>query len=316
MSLSYDENNINIETGSLDYYSEGSNRIRYKLEGINENWQYAPNHYNLRFDGLPPGKYRLVIQASNAVDDFSGPQKILLINISPAFWNTWWFYVLIGMGVTTGIYVLIRNRLQQKIRLLEMRNQINQDLHDDIGGSLSGINLLSQMASEKLQNNDLEEASAYLYKVKNYTQDVIEKLSDTVWIFNPQNDSIQKLLQRLNSFAISIALSKNIKIHFETDKESETTNLTIRERKAVYLISKEALNNIFKYAACCNIYYSLYFKVSKWQLIIKDDGKGFMPAENKSGNGLKNMKDRADEIGANFNIQSQRDVGTIITVEF
>jgi signal transduction histidine kinase len=120
----------------------------------------------------------------------------------------------------------------------------------------------------------------------------------------------------LKSFAVSIALSKNIKIHFETDKESETRNLTIRERKAVYLISKEALNNIFKYAACSNIYYSLHSKASKWLLIIKDDGKGFMPPESKSGNGLTNMEARADEIGANFNIQSQTGDGTTITVKF
>ena len=95
-----------------------------------------------------------------------------------------------------------------------MRNRISQDLHDEIGASMSGINLLSQMAAEKLQKNKPEEASAYLFKVKNYTQDVIEKLSDMVWIFNPQNDSIEKLLQRLKSFAIPIALSKNIQDSF------------------------------------------------------------------------------------------------------
>ena len=137
-----------------------------------------------------------------------------------------------------------------------------------------------------------------------------------VWLFKPQNDSIEKLLQRLKSFAISIALSKKIKIHFETDKESETRHLTIRERKAVYLISKEALNNIFKYADCSNIYYSLHSKTTQWQLIIKDDGKGFMPAEDKGGNGLKNMEARAEEIGATFNIQSESGSGTVITVEF
>jgi len=237
------------------------------------------------------------------------------INIRPAFWNTWWFYILIGMVLTTGIYMLFRYRLQQKINLLEMRNRISQDLHDEIGGSISGINVLSQMALEKLQTNDLEEASAYLFQVKNYTQDVIEKLGDMVWIFNPQNDSIEKLLQRLNYFAISIATSKNIKIHFEKDKESETINLTLRERKAVYLISKEALNNIFKYAACSNVYYCLHSNGFKWRLIIKDDGKGFIPIENKNGNGLRNMEKRADEIGAKFSIQSQCGGGTTITVE-
>ena len=152
-------------------------------------------------------------------------------------------------------------------------------------------------------------------KVKNYTQDVIEKLSDMVWIFNPQNDSIEKLLQRLRSFAMSIAMSKNIKMHFVSDKESEIKNLSIGQRKALYLISKEAINNSLKYASCSNIYYSLKPNGTKWQLQIKDDGKGFTLSENKNGNGLKNMQARADEIGASISIESQIDIGTIISVE-
>lgn len=316
LSLKYSQNNISIATGTIDFYSKGTNLIRYKLEGLNNSWQYAPANYIIRYDGLPPRQYRLVMQASTVVGDFNGPEKSMVIQVVPPFWNTWWFYASMGMVLATGIYMLFRYRLQQKINLLEMRNRISQDLHDEIGASISGINLLSQMASEKLQNNNLEEASAYLFKVKNYTQDVIEKLGDMVWIFNPQNDSIERLLLRLKSFAGSIALSKNIQVHFETDNESEIRNLPIRERKAVYLISKEALNNIFKYAACSNAYYSLHTKASKWRLVIKDDGRGFIPEENNGGNGLRNMAARAHEIGANFYIQSQAGAGTIITVEF
>ncbi len=316
LSLKYFQTAIMIETGVIDYYSKGRSSIRYKLEGLNDNWQYAPANYTIRFERLLPRKYKLVIQASSSGNNFNGPEKILMINVSPSFWNTWWFYILAGMVVLTGIYILFRYRLRQKISLLEMRNRISQDLHDEIGASISGINLLSQMAVEKLQNNKPDEASEYLFKVKNYTQDVIEKLSDMVWIFSPQNDSIEKLLERLKWFAISIAVSKNIKIHFVTDKETEIINLTIRQRKAIYLLSKEAINNIFKYAACSNIYYSLHAKGSRWHLQVQDDGKGFVHAENKNGNGLRNMQARANEIGANFNIQSQTGVGTIITVEF
>lgn len=314
--LNYFQNRINIETGVIDYYSNGKNHIRYKLESNQKNvdWQYALAKSVIHYEELPPGKYRLVIQASNAGNEFNGPYKILLITIRPAFWNTWWFSILIAMVLTTGIYTLFRYRLRQKTNVFEMRNRISQDLHDEIGGSISGINLLSQMASEKLLANELQEASAYLVKVKNYTQDVIEKLSDMVWIFNPQNDSTEKLLQRLKSFAFSVALAKKIKVSFETDKDGDTINFSIRERKAIYLISKEALNNIFKYAACNNIYYNLHGKASKWQLTIKDDGRGFIPAESKGGNGLKNMKARAEEIGANLTIQSEIAVGTTITV--
>jgi two-component system sensor histidine kinase UhpB len=92
-------------------------------------------------------------------------------------------------------------------------------------------------------------------------------------------------------------------------------NLSIRQRKAIYLISKEAINNSFKYAACSNIYYNLSSTGSKWQLRIQDDGKGFIPAENKKGNGLKNMQARADEIGATLSIESQTGNGTTITLQ-
>ena len=115
--------------------------------------------------------------------------------------------------------------------------------------------------------------------------------------------------------SFSLAASKNIKLRFETNKGSEAVTLTIRQRKTIYLISKEAMNNIFKYAECNNIYYNLSTNGSKWRLTIKDDGLGFIPSENKSGNGLKNMQARADEIGARFNIQSQPGTGTIISVE-
>ena len=197
-----------------------------------------------------------------------------------------------------------------------MRNRISQDLHDEIGSSMSGINLLSQIATEKLENNKPGEAVEYLYKVKNYSQDVIEKLSDMVWIFNPQNDSIEKLLQRLKSFTISIALSKNIKVHFTANKESEEINLTIRQRKDIYLISKEAINNAFKYAEPKNIYYTLTGVGSKLKLRIEDDGKGFIRTENMNGNGLNNMRARANEIGAHLDIQSVPGTGTIIIVDF
>jgi signal transduction histidine kinase len=92
-------------------------------------------------------------------------------------------------------------------------------------------------------------------------------------------------------------------------------NLTIRQRKTIYLISKEAMNNTFKYAGCNNIYYDLRTNGSKCRLKIQDDGIGFITAEKNSGNGLRNMQARADEIGASFNIQSQPGAGTIISVE-
>ena len=118
LSLNYSENTISIETGIIDYYSKGASRIRYKLEGINDQWQYAPYYYTLRYEQLPAKKYWLVIQASNAVGEFNGPQKMILININPPFWNSWWFRII---AVLCGV-ALISVFNHYRSRKLKKRN--------------------------------------------------------------------------------------------------------------------------------------------------------------------------------------------------
>jgi len=116
ISLRYFENNISIETGIIDYYSKGKSDIRYKLEGVNNNWQYAPANYTIRYDGLQPKKYKLLLQASNAANNFNGPVKSIIIQIYPPFWNTWWFRSIIVVCFVLLIYGLIRWRLHQKFQ--------------------------------------------------------------------------------------------------------------------------------------------------------------------------------------------------------
>jgi signal transduction histidine kinase len=120
LSLKYFQNKISIATGIIDFYSKGKSRIRYKLEKNGEagDWEYAPDYYTIRYEGLQPGKYRLVIQASNSTNEFNGPAKVLQIIISPPFWQTWWFRTLVVIGVI----VLIYSFLQYRSRNLKKRN--------------------------------------------------------------------------------------------------------------------------------------------------------------------------------------------------
>ena len=314
LKLSHENNTLGIYFRGISSSGTDGITYSYQLEGLGNLWSVPSSNDFVSFVKLPPGKYVFKVKAQLPNTNWSEP-AVFSFEIKKAFWQTWWFYFLAVLFLATGIYFLFRYRLMQKIKLLEMRNRISQDLHDEIGASMSGINLLTQMAAEKLKHDKPKEAAEYLFKVKNYSQDVIEKLSDMVWVFNPQNDSIEKLLLRLKSFAISLAASKNIKLHFEADKGSEAINLTIRQRKTIYLISKEAMNNAFKYSDCNNIYYNLSTNGYKWRLKIQDDGNGFTLTEKADGNGLRNMQARADEIGAKFNIQSQPGAGTIILLE-
>lgn len=312
--LSHNNNTLGFYFKGISSSGTEGIKYSYQLEGLENLWSNPTSNYFVSFVKLPPGKYIFKVKAQLPNTEWSDPASFSF-EIKKAFWQTWWYFLLWALVILASIYSVFRYRFLQKIKFLEMRNRISQDLHDEIGASLSGINLLSQVAAEKLQNNNPAEASEFLGKVKNYSQDVIEKLSDMVWLFNPQNDGIEKILQRLKYFAMSIASSKDATMHFSTGKGTEVINLSIRQRKAIYLVSKEAINNAVKYAECMNIYFHLTPKGPGWKLEIRDDGKGFLPTANKNGNGLKNMYARADEIGARFKIQSNEGAGTIIVME-
>ena len=145
LSLRYYHNSIQIETGIIDYYNIGKGHIRYKMEGPGQDevWQYGPAYYTIRYDGLFPGKYKLILQASNVGNEFNSPEKIVTIIISPPFWQTWWFRVLAAVFVIAIIYGIIQYRssslkkrnvfLEKKVKertseLIERTNELDSSL--------------------------------------------------------------------------------------------------------------------------------------------------------------------------------------------
>jgi signal transduction histidine kinase len=127
LSLKYFQNKISIATGIIDFYSKGKSRIRYKLEkdGAADDWQYAPDYYTIRYEGLQPGKYRLVIQASNSTNEFNGPAKVVQIIISSPFWQAWWFRTLVVIIIIAVIYSIVQYRSRNlKRRNIELEEKV------------------------------------------------------------------------------------------------------------------------------------------------------------------------------------------------
>lgn len=217
-----------------------------------------------------------------------------------------------------------RRQIQYKKQLLEQEYktretallQVSRDLHDDIGSSLSGINMLGQLVQQQLNEGNYQSANELLQKINNYTNELIEKISNMAWLLKPSDESLSILISRLKFYNLPAASLKNINLQFNITTGESKKELTIQQRKAIYLISKEAINNAIKYSQCNTIFYSLHAPDNKIELIVRDDGVGFdMPAAG-NGNGLQNMKTRADEIGAGFTIQSSPGQGTKITLQF
>lgn len=215
--------------------------------------------------------------------------------------------VLMLVGVAL---LLNRNKLKQRMKELELRNQIAADLHDEVGSSLSSIHMLSQMATK--QDSEATHKDI-LQRMSSNAKETMDRMGDIVWMIKPGETEAGSLLQRMQRFAYEICSSKNIELDMQL-KDLEKLHLTMEQRKNIYLIFKEAVNNAVKYSGTKKIEVTTVVEAKQLELIVKDHGTGFDSRIVKKGNGLDNMQHRAKECGGKMTIHSSAEEGTVINV--
>lgn len=204
----------------------------------------------------------------------------------------------------------VLNRTRRQLEMEKMRSQIARDLHDDIGSTLSSINIISNMA---LANND--ETKNYFQNIQEQSSRMMDNMADIVWSINPNNDTLEQVVIKMKEFAAEILEPKNINYSFQESAGLDKVKLDVEKRKNLFLIFKESINNAAKYSGGQNINIQLITNGADIRLLIKDDGKGFNMDEIKPGNGLKNMEVRAELIGAKLSRNSSPGLGTSIELE-
>jgi two-component system sensor histidine kinase UhpB len=221
-------------------------------------------------------------------------------------------YLLAGLGLILVLgYFAYRNyRTRQQLRLQSLRNKIASDLHDDVGSTLSSISIFSQMAQEQSK-----ETIPLLETIGDSSRKMLDAMADIVWTIKPENDQFEKIIMRMRSFAYELLGAKKIDFEFLADDEVEKMKLPMETRKNLYLIFKEATNNMVKYSEANKATFAIKEEGNNLTMTIKDNGKGFDINKSSEGNGIKNMKKRATEIGAYFLIDSYPGNGTTIQIK-
>lgn len=214
--------------------------------------------------------------------------------------------ILFSIG---GIWLISnRNKLKNRMKELELRNQIAADLHDEVGSSLSSIHMLSQMATQ--QGNETTQKEI-LTRMSNNAQETMDKMGDIVWMIKPGETEAGSLKQRMERFAYEIGSAKNIDMQLNL-QVLEQAKLNMEQRKNIWLIFKEAVNNAVKYSGALKMEITAQLQNKELMLQIKDFGKGFDSNIAKKGNGLDNMQHRAKELGGELKIDSLVNDGTAI----
>lgn len=306
--LTYKQNMITFNFAALNFSNAFLNQYAYKLDGFDETWIYNGNKQSATYTNLDGGNYTFRVKGANNDGTWNEVGTYALLYVHPPYWKTWWFYVLCTIAIAGILYTFYRIRINQLIRLQNIRTRIARDLHDDIGSTLSSINMISSMAD---RSRTSESKSAELFHtISNASGQAMDLMSDIVWSINPKNDHMEMIIIRMRQYASEILEAANISFTLEIEDEHKDILLPLEVRKDFYLIFKEAINNLAKYSKAKHVTIRLNFNNQLIHLSIEDNGIGFDPSEITSGNGLKNMKARAGQLKGEIAIQSKEGQGT------
>jgi len=208
-------------------------------------------------------------------------------------------------------WFMYRLQINKLLAVHQLRNKVARDLHDDMGSTLSTINILSSMAKSRMQTDPVR-TSDYLGKITDNSQRMMEAMDDIVWSIKPDNDNMQKISARMREYANGTLESKDVEIKFEIQDKVYDLKLDMEARRDLFLIFKEAINNIAKYSKATLTKVTLNYSSSQLQMEICDNGTGFIVEDSDKGNGLGNMEKRAFNLNGELQIISELGKGTQI----
>jgi glucose-6-phosphate-specific signal transduction histidine kinase len=267
------------------------------------------NENRVRYSALPPGDYWFEVQAVNNSGLRTPTPERLHFVIHPPFWQQWWFITILVILIA-GVIVFIYNyfRINRLVDIERMRVRIASDLHDDVGATLTEIALNTDFLMATNASKDIEQP---LFEIGDLARNVVSSLDDIVWSIDARNDTAGDLGDRIQDTASHVFRNQKTKLHYEFDSSNTAKALPVEVRENVFLIVKEALNNAAKYAKAANIWVKIAFTKGFLEVQIKDDGIGINNHSNeRKGNGLLNMKMRAQRIAAKLHIEGNK--GTTI----
>jgi ligand-binding sensor domain-containing protein len=314
IALPFNQNNISIEFAAMDWLYPNKTNYLVKIDGVQSANTWTPNtDARINLTGLAPGNYTVHIKAINSSGVWSNEIN-LSIKIKPPFWQTWWFIALSLLAIAAILYGLYRYRLQQVLKMQHMRNNISRDLHDEIGSSVSSVNMLSMVAKKQL--GDEHPVAALLTQIGLSAQNAGDSINDIIWSIHPQNDSIERIMLRMKELAAELLEPNDIKYQIDFDNQLTELDIPMQDRRHLFMLYKEALNNLIKYAVCKNAFLSIQVIDNKLIMKVEDDGVGFDIANHKLGNGLLNMQQRAEEMKAALQITTSPGNGCSVTLHY
>ncbi len=278
---------------------EANLRYTYTLKGGESGWQRPGRGHEVNYPGLEPGGYHFLVKAVNSEGQESETPAEIDFTILPPVWARWWFRLSALLACGALLYGAYRYNLNRLLEVERVRTRIATDLHDDIGSSLSGMALLSEAVKQEV-GSARPEAFEMASEVATMARGLARALSDVVWSTDPRRDDLRNVITRVRQSA-AVLEAQGIAWSLEEPPDPQKVKLTPEQRHHLFLIFKEALNNIARHAQCASAKLTIAVEDRQLRAEIVDDGCGFSEAGDQ-GNGLRNMKLRAEQMGGRMSV--------------
>ncbi|MBI5215408.1 MAG: hypothetical protein HY960_06605 [Ignavibacteriae bacterium] len=324
ITLSYKENFFSFEFASLDYINPKNNRYRYMLEGFDNIWNINGTRRFASYTDVDPGMYILRVIGTNS-DGIENEKGIsLTLIITPPFWKTAWFLTFVSLLILGGGVGVVRyistKKLKRRIALLEQqhaleveRARIARDMHDELGAHLTSISLISEIAQTK--NEYQPEVQNEFEKLAATSKEAVRKMDEIVWAISPKNDSLEKLVPYICSYAEQFLNVAAIACRFDVPVELPELRINSETRYNVFLVVKESLNNIVKHSGAHEVWIRIAADNILFTIDIEDNGKGFsLEHTSPERHGLENMQKRIADVGGTMRQVSIPSKGTTISI--
>lgn len=293
---------VNLNVAKIDAYKQNY-KIYFRLRPLVKSFQELSTSGEISISDLRTGEYELEVKAVSD-NGLSVKSKRWLFYKKPNFYETQLFYVLITLGIGFVLYAVAIMRSSQLKRDRKLRLELARDLHDEVGGLLTGIAMQTDLITI---DQDAARQNRSLEKIAEYSREAVQTMDDVIWAIDSRNNSQGSLEDRMRFLVSQILPMRDVEVQFDVNLES-AGKLPQYVRQNVYLIFKEALHNICKHSPHGQV--DVYLKIAPRQLVLKVSNvlRVKKAAESyarhpRHGQGTSNMKRRAEVIGGKFEVE-------------
>jgi len=316
---------VQFDFTALNFSAPENVHFRCRLDGFDDNWVETEIHHAI-YPRLGAGSYKFHIQARNENGAWNEALVPVVLVVTPFFWQTWWFQIFVLVLFTSAVIAIVRyisfRRLRLKLHALEQqaaldkeRARIARDIHDDLGGSMTQITLLSGLVSRDISKPD--KAADYAQRISSAARNVTDTLDEIVWAVNPRNDTLPHLINYLGKFTSEYLLATGLKCRMDLPTYPQDEFVSSEVRHNLFLAVKEALNNATRHSEASEVSLQIVVSEKTMSVTIADNGRGFNGApKNGTAEGLHNMRQRMLDIGGQFHIESKSGSGTKVNFVF